>query len=66
MVNGTTKATFPSYHDKDFINNFPAVEYGIRQDIDGDRQEDLAFQVRAGLYYVSSQHDELHTIRAPL
>lgn len=66
IINGTLVTTFSSYQDKDFWADFPAFEYGIRQDLDGDRQEDLIFEVRSGIYYISSRGGELHTLKEPL
>ena len=66
VINGSLEKTFPSYHDKDFWADFPAFEYGIRQDIDGDRQDDLVFEVRSGIYYISSRGGQLYTLKEPI
>ena len=65
-INGNLEQVFPSFHDKDFLQDFPAVEYGVRKDISGDWEEDLVFQIRSGVYYVSSQSGQLVTIKEPI
>ena len=65
-INGNLEQVFPSFHDKDFLQGFPAVEYGVRKDISGDWEEDLVFQIRSGVYYVSSQSGQLVTIKEPI